>query len=284
MRYRIFGGIFLLSAIALALVGAKLLVDRQARIEEAANQKAVQVSWRAIEGWTIADIAGDLEKRGLVTEKDFNQGLKSALFSYDFLGELKDLTFKPSSLEGYLFPDTYFVAAKPTAKSVIQKMLDNLGGKITEQMRADIKKQNRSIFEVLTLASIVEKEVGRNTATTSAADQQVLQEERETVAGIFMNRLKIGMALQSDATIGYITKKNDPQASSADLLIDSPYNTYKYRGLPPGPISNPSLSAIKAAIYYKATDYLYFLTKKDGTAVYAKTLEEHNANKRKYLK
>ncbi len=284
MRYRIFGGIFLLSAIALALVGAKLLVDRQARIEEAANQKAVQVSWRAIEGWTIADIAGDLEKRGLVTEKDFNQGLKSVLFSYDFLGELKDLTFKPSSLEGYLFPDTYFVAAKPTAKSVIQKMLDNLGGKITEQMRADIKKQNRSIFEVLTLASIVEKEVGRNTATTSAADQQVLQEERETVAGIFMNRLKIGMALQSDATIGYITKKNDPQASSADLLIDSPYNTYKYRGLPPGPISNPSLSAIKAAIYYKATDYLYFLTKKDGTAVYAKTLEEHNANKRKYLK
>ena len=284
MRYRIFGGIFLLSAIALALVGAKLLVDRQARIEEAANQKAVQVSWRAIEGWTIADIAGDLEKRGLVTEKDFNQGLKSVLFSYDFLGELKDLTFKPSSLEGYLFPDTYFVAAKPTAKSVIQKMLDNLGGKITEQMRADIKKQNRSIFEVLTLASIVEKEVGRNTATTSAADQQVLQEERETVAGIFMNRLKIGMALQSDATIGYITKKNDPQASSADLLIDSPYNTYKYRGLPPGPISNPSLSAIKAAIYYKDTDYLYFLTKKDGTAVYAKTLEEHNANKRKYLK
>ena len=284
MRYRIFGSLFLLSAILLALVGAKLLADREARREQIANQKAAQVSWRAIEGWTIADIAADLEKRGLVTEKDFNLGLKSVLFSYDFLGELKDLTFKPSSLEGYLFPDTYFIAAKPTAKSIIQKMLDNLEGKITTQMRVDIAKQDRSIFDVLILASIIEKEVGRNTTTISALDLQALQEERETVAGIFMNRLRIGMALQSDATIGYITKKNNPQASSADLLIDSAYNTYKYRGLPPGPISNPSLSAIKASIYYKKTDYLYFLTKKDGTAVYAKTLEEHNLNKRKYLK
>lgn len=284
MRYRIFGSLFLLSAILLALVGAKLLADREARREQIANQKAAQVSWRAIEGWTIADIASDLEKRGLITEKDFNFGLKSVLSSYDFLGELKDFTFKPSSLEGYLFPDTYFVAAKPTAKSVIQKMLDNLDGKVTAEMRVDIAKQDRSIFDVLTLASIIEKEVGRNTTTISALDLQALQEERETVAGIFMNRLRIGMALQSDATIGYITKKNNPQASSADLLIDSAYNTYKYRGLPPGPISNPSLSAIKAAIYYKETDYLYFLTKKDGTAVYAKTLEEHNVNKRKYLK
>ncbi|MEK7075665.1 MAG: endolytic transglycosylase MltG, partial [Patescibacteria group bacterium] len=268
----------------LALAGAKLLSDREARREQLANMKAPQVSWRAVEGWTISDIASDLEKRGLVTEKDFNAELKVVLTDYDFLGELKDLKSKPSSLEGYLFPDTYFIASKPTASSVVKKMMDNLEGKMTTQMRVDIAKQDRSIYGVLTLASIIEKEVGRNTSKVSSEDLQALQEERETVAGIFVNRLRINMALQSDATIGYITKKNNPQTSSADLLIDSPYNTYKYRGLPPGPISNPSLSAIKAAIYYKKTDYLYFLTMKDGTAVYAKTLDEHNINKRKYLK
>jgi UPF0755 protein len=284
MKYKIFGAVFILSAIGLTLVGAKLLSDREARREELANMKAPQVSWRAVEGWTISDMASDLEKRGLVTEKDFNAELKAVLADYDFFGELKDLNPKPSSLEGYLFPDTYFIASKPTASSVVKKMMDNLDGKMTTQMRVDIAKQDRSIYDVLTLASIIEKEVGSNTSKISSADLQALQEERETVAGIFMNRLKINMALQSDATIGYITKKNNPQASSADLLIDSPYNTYKYRGLPPGPISNPSLSAIKAAIYYKDTDYLYFLTMKDGTAVYAKTLDEHNVNKRKYLK
>ncbi len=284
MKYKIFGAIFILSAIGLALAGAKLLSDREARREQLANMKAPQVSWRAVEGWTISDIASDLEKRGLVTEKDFNAELKVVLTDYDFLGELKDLKSKPSSLEGYLFPDTYFIASKPTASSVVKKMMDNLEGKMTTQMRVDIAKQDRSIYGVLTLASIIEKEVGRNTSKVSSEDLQALQEERETVAGIFVNRLRINMALQSDATIGYITKKNNPQTSSADLLIDSPYNTYKYRGLPPGPISNPSLSAIKAAIYYKKTDYLYFLTMKDGTAVYAKTLDEHNINKRKYLK
>ncbi|MHB8871133.1 MAG: endolytic transglycosylase MltG [Candidatus Doudnabacteria bacterium] len=284
MKYKIFGALFILSAVGLALVGAKLLSDREARREQVANMKAPQVSWRAVEGWTISDMASDLEKRGLVTEKDFNAELKAVLSDYDFLGELKDLNPKPSSLEGYLFPDTYFIASKPTASSVVKKMMDNLEGKITTQMRVDIAKQDRSIYDVLTLASIIEKEVGRNTSKISSVDLQALQEERETVAGIFMNRLRIKMALQSDATIGYITKKNNPQASSSDLLIDSPYNTYKYRGLPPGPISNPSISAIKAAIYYKDTDYLYFLTMKDGTAVYAKTLDEHNANKRKYLK
>jgi UPF0755 protein len=188
------------------------------------------------------------------------------------------------TLEGYIFPDTYFVAKSASANNVIQKALDNLSAKLTPQMRTDISAQHKTIYQILTMASIVEREVGRNTTRLTDTDLAQLDTERKLVAGIFYKRLALGIPLQSDATVTYITKKKDPSATIADTQIDSPYNTYKNKGLPPGPISEPSLSSIEAAIYPQSSDYLYFLSAPDGTAIFAKTLQEQDANKTKYLK
>lgn len=242
------------------------------------SAKSVYDVKRVKEGSTLEDVVNDFYGDGNSAEKTaFSAALKAKAQTYSYFGE------KPrvKSLEGYLFPDTYFFAKDAKPEDIINKILANTDTKITKDMRAQITKQKRTIYDVLTLASIVEKEVGRNAQTV--ADLKKLQDEREVVAGIFMNRLSIGMALQSDATVTYITKKKDPSASLEDIQIDSPYNTYKYKGLPPGPISNPSLSSILAAINYRDTDYLYFLTDSSGEAHYAKTLEEHNQNKAKYL-
>lgn len=244
------------------------------------NVKAKEISWREVEGWTNADIAADLDQKNIIAKKDFDAQLNFSAANFDYFGE----SVPQKNLEGYLFPDTYFLPQRPTAEQVINKMLANLKSKLSEQIISDAHAQSMRIYDLLTLASIVEKEVGRNTSTISEQDLATLQVERETVAGIFINRLNAGMPLQSDATLTYITKKNNPSATSADLQIDSPYNTYKYKGLPPGPIANPSLSSILAVVHYRHTDYLYFLTRKDGTAVFAKTLDEQNANKAKYLK
>ncbi len=283
MLMRIFKPILIIGLVVAIVLGGGYAATRYRRHFQrlhAPKPKPLQTSWREIEGWTSADIANDLDQKGLVSKSAFEQQLTISARNFDYFGE----TLKKPSLEGYLFPDTYFLATNTTAEAVINKILANTKVKITPALVAEIQAQNKTIFDVLTLASIVEKEVGRNTSTLSAADTATLQTERETVAGIFMNRLRIGMPLQSDATIGYVTKSGSASASSADLQIDSPYNTYKYKGLPPGPISNPSLSAILAVVHYRNTDYLYFLSKPDGTAVYAKTLDEQNANKAKYLK
>lgn len=234
---------------------------------------------RLKEGWTNEDIAKYLDENNIVSAKEFNAALKKTSTSFLYFGEKP----KVKSLEGYLFPDTYFFAKNTSAEKIIQRLVDTLDLKLTAQIVSEIKAQDKTIYDILTLASIVEKEVGRNKNVLSREDVSNLQVEREIVAGIFYNRLAIGMALQSDATVTYITKKRNPQASIADTQIDSPYNTYKYKGLPPGPISNPSLSSILAVVRFRDTDYLYFLTKEDGTAVFAKTFEEHSRNKAEYL-
>ena len=174
------------------------------------------------------------------------------------------------SLEGFLFPDTYRVFEKTTAAEIIEKMLDNFSVKYTEQMRQDTAKGNMTIYQIVTLASVIEKEVRTDT-------------DRKIAAGIFYDRLNLGVPLQSDATVNYVTGKNLLQPTNDDISVDSLYNTYKYKGLPPGPICNPSLSSIMAAIYPEKSDYFYFLTRPDGSTVFSKTYEEHLANKRKYL-
>jgi len=162
-------------------------------------------------------------------------------------------------LEGYLFPDTYRFFADATAQDVVSKMRAAFDERVGEISRED-----------LTLASIVEREVRT-------------PEEMKTVAGIFFNRLAIGMALQADSTVNYITGGDDPSVSYEDLQIDSPYNTYKYPGLPPGPISNPGLNAINAVREPADTPYYYFLTSPEGTVYYARTFEEHQQNRVRYL-
>ncbi len=173
-------------------------------------------------------------------------------------------------MEGYLFPDTYFLAPSISEEEIISLMNSNYNEKI-KTLSEDIKKFGKSESDIIKMASILEGEAR-------------LYETRQVVAGILWKRISIGMALQVDSSFKYINGKTSADLTIDDLKIDSPYNSYTNRGLPPTPISNPGLVAIKASINPVKTPYLYFLTDKDGNMHYASTLEEHAANKVKYLK
>lgn len=223
------------------------------------------------EGLTSAEAEKILVGANLINKGEFVAATKKEnLGKYPNYEFLKD---KPASagLEGYLFPDTYrfFKDAKP--EDIAMKMLENFDKKFTKEMRLETVRQGETIFEVLTLASIIQEEVSG-------------LEDMKIVAGIFKNRLFAGMALEADSTINFITGKKMPQAAFNDLKIDSAYNTYKYPGLPPGPISNPGLDALKAAIWPEKTPYWYFLTASDGKVIYSKIYQEHLKNKAKYLR
>jgi UPF0755 protein len=226
-----------------------------------------------IEGWTMNDIADYLEKKDVMPRDEF---LRLADLT-DVRVLLPDAEYpfledKPAekNLEGYLFPDTYHVFPDPTLADVVKKMLDNLGQKLTPELQEKIKAQKRTVFEVMILASILEREVQSDIDMRNAAD-------------VFLKRIEIGMPLQSDATVNYVTGKKTTRPTFEDLAIDSPYNTYKYPGLPPGPIANPGLTAIHAAIEPASNDYYYFITKSNGEAVFARTAEEHQKNIQTYL-
>lgn len=214
-----------------------------------------------LEGWSIKDIAIYMERKGICTVDYFiNLAKNDYSENFEFLDESVGGKPRKSGLEGYLFPDTYQISKGDKCEDVILLMLANFGKKI-EPLKEDIKNKNKTIFEIITMASIIEKEVG------SINDKKI-------VSGIFWKRLKIGMPLQSCATINYITGKNNPAALLSDIKIDSPYNTYKYSGLPTGPISNPGIDSIEASIYPKESNYLYFLFNKK--TIFSETLEQHN--------
>jgi UPF0755 protein len=186
--------------------------------------------------------------------------------NYDFL---KD-TPQNSNLEGFLFPDTYifFKDAKP--EEIADRMLQNFGEKLTSKLREDIQSQGRNIFDVVTMASILEKEV------RTADDMKI-------ASGIFWDRIGVGMPLQSCATVAYVLGKEKKQYSVEDTKTPSPYNTYLNKGLPPGPIDNPGMNSIIAAIYPTKTDFSYFLSDPaTGKTIFSKTLSEHAAKKAKY--
>lgn len=178
---------------------------------------------------------------------------------------------KANDLEGYLFPDTYEFAKDATAQDVVKVMLDTMKMHIDELGAPTGDATDMTTHEILTLSSIVEKEV--RTAETM-----------NNVADVFLKRIAIGMALQSDATINFIIKGDDPSPTYEDLEVHSPYNTYKHPGLPPGPISAPGLNALTAVFHPASNDYYYFLTTDAGDIYYAKTYDQHLENKRKYLK
>lgn len=221
-----------------------------------------------IEGQNLRDIGKIFEEKNIFHSEDI---LKSA--AEDFAGDFSFLSDKPKilNLEGYLFPDTYFFPPNIGPENVIRAMLENFGYKLTPELRTEIAKQNKTIFETVTMASIIERE---------ASDP----EDRKIISGILWKRAKAGMALQADATLNYLTGKKSSELTSEDLQIDSPYNTYKYPGLPFGPISNPGLNAIEVAVFPKDTPYWFYLHDKNGNPHYAKTFEEHKTNKEKYLR
>ncbi len=217
-----------------------------------------------LEGWRLEEVAEHLGQKGLADAAEFQRLAKEGQFQRDFLSS------RPSgaSLEGYLFPDTYQLALDFKAADIINLMLDNFGRKVTPDLRAAAQQQNMSLHEAITLASIVEREA-------------VIPAEEPLIAGVYVNRLARKWPLQADPTVqyalGYQSKEQTwwkKRVYFVDLELDSPYNTYKYAGLPPGPICNPGLSAIQAAVNPEKTEYMFFVAKGDGSHAFAKTAEE----------
>ena len=212
------------------------------------------------EGWDIKDIEKYLVEKEICTAEEFEEALiKDYSSEFTFLKE-KPLTV---GLEGYLFPDTYNISLEEKAEDIIRIMLSNFNKKLNTGLSEQIISQKKTIFEVITMASIIEKEVRT-------------MDDKKIVAGIFWKRIGVDMALQSCATVNYVTGKNDPGVSIKDTQIDSPYNTYKYKGLPLGPISNPGLDSILAAIYPEKTSYWYYQAGYNGKTIFSKTYKEHS--------
>lgn len=234
------------------------------------------------EGWNSRDIGENFEKAGMFPAEDWWKvaGLpavdyktrKNLTLPKNFSDKFAFLKDKPSNigLEGFLFPDTYRFFRDASPEDIALKMLENFDRKVTADIRSEAARQKKSIFEIITMASLLEKEIPD-------------KEERKIAAGVLWKRLEIGMPLQVDATLNYITGKSG-QPSAADLAISSPYNTYRQRGLPLGPIANPGLDAITAALYPKTSPYLYYLSDRSGKTIFSRTLEEHNIAKLKYLR
>jgi UPF0755 protein len=218
------------------------------------------------EGWTIQKMSERLTANSLPGEEFLvlaKEPLDSWRQQFDFLGDLP----KNASLEGYLFPDTYFFAPEAKAEDIIVSMLKNFGKKYDATLRAGVAASGHSLFSIVTLASIIEEE-GRTA------------EERDMISDIFWKRLSIGQPLQSDATINYIHGTTRLQPTLKDTEVESPYNTYRNQGLPPGPISNPSLMSLHASIFPKSNPYFYFLVDLNtGETFFAKTFEEHVRNR-----
>lgn len=227
------------------------------------------------EGLSLKEMQAELNKNGYLTNGEFfrlgQTKIKDLPVRLKISPFLKEVS-ATATLEGFLFPDTYRVYKDFSAEDLAAKMLDNFDHKLTPQIRQDIRSSGHSFEDIVIMASILQKEVRT-------------EKEMKLASGVFWNRLRAGQALQSCATLAYILGENKAQYSYADTQIDSPYNTYQHPGLPPGPVSNPGLMALNAAIHPENSDYNYFLSRPDtGETIFSRTLEEHNAAKAKYLK
>lgn len=238
---------------------------------------------RIIEGWSLYEIGAEIERLGIGTKDEFfaltgypatdyrTRSVRPvrATSTHDWKEEFPILLDKPDyvSLEGYLFPDTYRFASDATPEDVVRRLLREFTEKFSPELATAAEKQGKSVFEAVTMASILEREVRGEV-------------DRRMVSDLLWRRLAEGWPLQVDSSVNYVTRKGDPSITYADRDLDSPYNTYKYKGLPLGPISNPGLDSLQAALEPKKNPYWFFLTTKTGEVKYGRTIEEHAANRR----
>jgi UPF0755 protein len=213
------------------------------------------------EGLTVREMAAVYESGGFGPAADFIEAAKNADL-------VRNIDPGARDLEGYLFPDTYTIPRRATAAQLIERMVARFQKVMTPELQSQASARGLSVRELTTLASLVEKETGK-------------PEERTVVAGVYSNRLKIGMGLQCDPTVIYalmLAGRYDGNIRRDDLKIDSPYNTYRYAGLPPGPIAAPGEASLQAAANPADVPYLYFVSRNDGSHVFSTTLDEHNRN------
>jgi peptidoglycan lytic transglycosylase G len=243
--------------------------DRPMTVREVVDKIArgdvylVPITFR--EGLTMREMAQLFESKGLGSAKDFStQASDSQL--------IRNLDPAARDLEGYLFPDTYAMTRNTTAAQLVPRMVDGFEKALAPETLSAAEARGLTLRELVTLASIVEKETGK-------------PEERPLVAAVYSNRLKIGMALQCDPTVIYALERANRyngNLTRENMQIDSPYNTYRYPGLPPGPIANPGRASLEAAARPADVPYLYFVARGDGSHAFAATLEEHNRNVDQY--
>ena len=213
------------------------------------------------EGLTMWEMAGVFASSGIGTAADFLAEARSP-------ARIKDLDARATSLEGYLFPDTYRMPRTSGAKGLVDAMVAGFRREFDAGLQAAASAEGLTVHETVTLASIVEKETGQ-------------AQERALVSAVYHNRLRIKMPLQCDPTVIYalqLARRWNGNLTRNHLSMNSPYNTYKYPGLPPGPIASPGRASLEAAVRPAAANYLYFVSKNDGTHVFASTLAEHNRN------
>jgi len=214
------------------------------------------------EGLTVKEIAELLEK-GAITHKDrfLTEAASPELFSL--------IGLEGKGVEGYLFPNTYYFTPFVTERDVLVAMVEQFRETFNARMKEQSKEIGLSLHEVVTLASLIEKETG-------------IEAERPLISAVFHNRLRGKIPLQSDPTVIYGLKRFSGILTRRDLQSHSPYNTYRISGLPPGPICNPGLSSLRAALYPARVSYLYFVSKNDGSHVFSVSLDEHNRAVKSY--
>ena len=214
------------------------------------------------EGYNIRQIASIIARAGLCKETEFNDSATNSSFVHN---ERIDA----ETFEGYLFPDTYYFSKNVTPEKIISAMVKKFRSVFTPAFKETAKKLELSIHQIITLASIIEKETGD-------------PKERYIISSVFHNRLKKNMRLESDPTVIYGIKDFDGNIKKSHLKTSTPYNTYQIHGLPAGPIANPGIKAIEAALYPANTDFLYFVSKKDNTHMFSTNINDHNKAVRKY--
>ena len=235
-------------------------MDMQEVLEKLVQGEAEEYELVIPEGFTVQDIAKRLSLEGIADKDEFlDQAEKFA--PYPYMEKSKEVKYYA---EGFLFPATYKIQPDPSTEEILNLMAKTFDQRLTPSMRRRAKELHLSIYELVTLASLVEKEARYD-------------EDRPIIAQVFFKRLKLDMPLQSDATLQYLMDAPKEDVSISDTKVDSPYNTYQNRGLPPGPVANPGIESIQAVLHPADTDYLYFVADRDGHNHYSDNYDDHLA-------
>lgn len=235
-------------------------MDEQAVLDKLVAGDTTVVKFTIPEGFGIKEIAKRLADEGLVDEQEFLAEAKD-FAPYDYMKKRPNVRY---AAEGYLFPDTYVIHSDVSAEGIMKMMAEDFDTRLTPALRQQAAAKGLSIHDLITLASLVEKEARYD-------------EDRPIIAQVFFKRLQMGMPLQSDTTLQYLMAGPKEDVSIEDTKIDSPYNTYQHEGLPPGPIASPGMKSILAVLNPASTDYLYFVADRQGHNHYSQTYDEHLA-------
>jgi len=236
-------------------------------VDSIVSGRVVNISFTVPEGFTVKQIGNMLVEKGITTEAEWNDAINQE-YNYNFLREIP--SGQQQHLEGFLFPDTYFISENTNAQEIVKLMLNSFENVWQKEFAGQAENGGMNLLEIITLASLIEKEAK-------------IEKERKTISGVIINRLEKGMLLRIDATVLYCLGEHKNVVTYDDLEVDSIYNTYKYPGLPPGPIASPGRASINAALNPEMHPYFYYCSKGDGSHYFAKTYEEHKRAKNKYI-